>query len=30
MKLFINSVGPTGHGKDIPAIINKPLKVKAL
>jgi len=30
MKLFVNSVGPTGHGKDIPSIINKPAKLKSL
>ena len=30
MKLFINPVGPTGHGKDIPVAITKPAKVKAL
>ena len=30
MKLFVNPVGPTGHGKDIPKVISKPTKVKAL
>lgn len=30
MKLFVNEVGPTGHGKDIPSIINKPAKLKSL
>jgi hypothetical protein len=30
MKLFINPVGPTGHGKDIPVSITKPAKVRAL
>lgn len=30
LKLFVNPVGPTGHGRDIPSIISKPTKVKAL
>lgn len=30
MRLFINPVGPTGHGKDIPKTISKPSKVKGL
>ena len=30
LKLFIHTVGPTGHGKDIPSIISRPTKVKAL
>ena len=30
MKLLINPAGPTGHGTDIPAVISKPTKVKAL
>lgn len=30
MKIFVNPVGPTGHGKDIPRVISKPTKVKAL
>lgn len=29
MRLFINPVGPSGHGKDIPEIISRPYKVKA-
>lgn len=30
MRLFVNPAGPTGHGTDIPKIISKPSKVKAL
>lgn len=30
MKLFINPVGPTGHGRDIPEAITLPTRVKAL
>lgn len=30
MKLFVNPVGPTGHGKDIPPAITKPTKLKSL
>lgn len=30
MRLFVNPVGPTGHGKNVPKIISKPTKVKAL
>jgi alpha-tubulin suppressor-like RCC1 family protein len=30
LKLVLNTVGPTGHGKDLPAAITRPTKVKAL
>jgi len=30
MKLIVNPSGPTGHGVDIPLVISKPTKVKAL
>ena len=30
LKLFVNPVGPTGHGKNVPPAITKPTKLKSL
>ena len=30
LKLFVNSVSPTGHGNNVPPAITKPVKLKSL